>query len=240
MRVLAIETSTRIGSVALADQGKILACCSMDAQKGHAQFLLPAIDHMCKQQGWKVDQLDIIACATGPGSFASLRIGISTAKGIAFAAGAKAVGVNTLEALAWSLSFTNMTILPVLDAKKEQVYAAFFKADDHGKMQRTTEDMLLFPEQLAEKIEENTVILGRGAQMYKSVFSSKAGKRVLFTPVQLWYHICGAVAAIGEAKVEDGHNVDPLVPNYIRQPDAVVKKTILERSPYGDSRREID
>lgn len=240
MRILAIDTSTRIGSVALADQGKLLACSSLETTKGHAKFLLPSIYQLCKQLTWTVGQVDLIACATGPGSFASLRIGISTAKGIAFATGASTIGVNTLEAMARPFAFLKMNICPVLDAKKDQVYSAFFNTDGQGNLHRSTEDMLLFPEQLVDKIEDNTLLFGEGALLYKHVFCSKVSEQPLFAPTQLWYHIGGAVAIIGEEKAQSGQIGDTLVPNYIRPPDAVAQKIILERSPNGDSRREAD
>lgn len=223
MRILAIDTSTQLGSIALATDEELLAECAVKVSRGHAAFLLPTLRHLLGTIGWDISDIEWVACATGPGSFAALRVGISTVKGIAFATGAGMIGVNTLESMALPFSHAKLNICPVIDAKKEQVYAALFSGDGHGRLQRISEDLLIQPEKLTEILSEKTLILGDGAIRYRSRLAESLGGRALFLPESICYHRAGAVAGIGLEGIRYGKRDDRLMPHYIRPPDAVAK-----------------
>lgn len=233
MRILALETSTRFGSIALMDEENLLAECSVMITKGHAGFLLPAIDYLLEKIRWNIKDIEAICCAVGPGTFASLRIGLATAKGLAFATGAASVGINTLKALAVPFGFSKRTILAVVDAKKKEVYGAFFQGDGMGNVVRKSEDIAVTPLELAKKIEEGTLLVGEGSILYKSVFEQATKFEVLFAPQFLCYHRAGTIAALGGAMLKDGKEVPGFNPHYIRPPDAVENKSLLKRSEDG-------
>ena len=230
MKLLAIDTSTKIGSLALAEDRQLVAETGMVISKGHARFLLPAIRSMLDHTGWTIDQIGLIACAVGPGSFAGLRIGISTAKGLAFATGADTVGVNTLEAMAWPYSFSSMQVCTILDAKKRQVYAALFSSDGQGNLVRKTTDLAMDPgEFLENQISEPTLFVGDGIEKYGDFIRSRIGNLAFFAPHQMCYHRGGAIASLGLSVAERGTADRELLPNYVRPPDAVEPKTRAEK-----------
>ena len=236
MRILGIDTSTLIGSIALLLDGQLVVETSERVSSGHAGFLLPSISALLEQASWKIDQLDAIACAIGPGSFAGLRIGIATVKGLAFASKTATVGINTLEAMALSSGAKKLRICPILDAKKEQVYVAFFQMDGQGGLERLSEDLALEPKALADRLDPETLLIGDGAQKYAALFQKKLGDRALFAKENLCYHNGRSVAQLGLRKLRYGVTDSGLYPNYVRPPDAKECKEKLERSPNGDSR----
>ena len=126
MRLLAVDTSTLTGAVALLEDDTLVAESRLNVALTHGERLLPAIDGILAAAGWSLAELDALAVAVGPGSFTGLRIGVSTVKGLAFATGKPTVPVSTLEALAWSLPLAAHPVCPVLDARKGEVYTALF------------------------------------------------------------------------------------------------------------------
>ena len=237
MRILALDTSTRLASLALAGNEGLVAELRMEVRTGHAATLLPSLKHLLALSGWNIKDIELIACAVGPGSFAGLRIGIATVKGIALATGAQTVGVNTLRAMALPHAAGTRVICPVLDAKKDQVYAALFEGDKSGGLRRISEDLALFPAQLAERLKGRRVLMvGEGAVRYASLLREGIGKGALFDLGEIWYSVAGAVAAIGRDKAKNGDLDTTLIPNYIRSSDAEEKAAISERSHNGHSR----
>ncbi len=223
MRILALETSTPFGSVALVEGETPVAHCGVQASKGHAGFLLPVIDDLLTKIDWDIKEIDGICCGVGPGSFASLRVGLSTAKGLATATGAATAGVNTLEALAFPFAYAKKTLVVVTDAKKREVYCAFFRGDGGGNLERTEEDMVISPGELARMMEPGALMIGQGAWLYKSVFEKAAGNDLLFAPPFLCYHNAVTIAALGGREIRRGKTSGNFNPHYIRTPDAAEK-----------------
>ncbi|OLC39098.1 MAG: tRNA (adenosine(37)-N6)-threonylcarbamoyltransferase complex dimerization subunit type 1 TsaB, partial [Candidatus Rokubacteria bacterium 13_1_40CM_4_69_5] len=124
MRVLAVETSTLAGGVALLDGERIRGEYSLDVSATHSERLMPAIDRVLTDAGWTPADLQGLAAAVGPGSFTGLRIGLSAVKGLALALGIPIAAVPTLDAMAASLPFASLPVCPVLDARKGEVYCA--------------------------------------------------------------------------------------------------------------------
>ena len=135
MRILAIETSGRLGSVALLDTesgepGSVLEGATPEGQRT-AQSLLPTMQELLRQRGWRPGEIELVCVTTGPGSFTGLRIGIVTAKTFAYATGAKLVGVHTLAAIAQNVKQFCGDIIPrrlwtILDAQRQELFAAEF------------------------------------------------------------------------------------------------------------------
>ena len=124
MRILGIETSTRAASVAVLDDGKILAESLRESPQSFSETLMPQVEEVIKISG-AFENLDAVAVSIGPGSFTGLRIGLATAKALAYAWGIKIIGVPTLQAM--SYNFPSSKILPLIDAQKNRAYCQLFK-----------------------------------------------------------------------------------------------------------------
>ena len=127
MKILGIDTSTPIGSVALIDGDTLAAEHTLNIVQAHSSRLMPAIDTVLKWSDVTADDLDGCAVGIGPGSFTGIRIGVATIKSLCYALDKPIVGVSTLEAVAYNLRWTNGTICPLLDARRSEIYGAIFQ-----------------------------------------------------------------------------------------------------------------
>jgi tRNA threonylcarbamoyladenosine biosynthesis protein TsaB len=141
VRILGIDTATEYASIGLREDEQILAEHTERTHGSHAVSLLPLIDRVLNDARVTIDDIDTIAVSHGPGSFTGLRIGVSVAKGLACATGARIVGVSTLEALAHSVS-QRTTICSLLDARRGDVYAAWFEGGTSG-LRRLSADAVM-------------------------------------------------------------------------------------------------
>lgn len=226
MKLLAIETSTLMGSVALADDRDLLAEYQVGIQATYSDVLFPLIDHMLKHVHLSIHQVDAFALAQGPGSFTALRIGISVIKGLALAAGKPVVAIPSLDGLAHNLCYTNRLICPLIDARKNQVYTAFYKRDDgNGPIIKRTPDRALDPEALLDEIQEEVVFLGDGADRYKDLIARKRKSTVFFAPLHLKYPRASAIAELAFEKFNQHQltDVQSVTPLYVRPPEAETK-----------------
>src|SRR5512138_896658 len=178
MLVLGIETSTRQGGAALVGDEGLVSEYTLNVEVTHSERLLPAIDRMLHDAGATLATLGGLAVSIGPGSFTGLRIGLSTAKGLAYATGLPVVGVPSLEALAWAVPAARWPVCAVLDARKQEVYAALFQHEPTG-LRRIIEDRALAPEALCELIRKPTLFVGDGVAAYGELFARLLGERFL-------------------------------------------------------------
>jgi len=225
MKLLAIETSTMLGGLALMDsETGLVAEIRLSVKTTHSEGLLKNVDHILGLAGWNMDNLDALAVAVGPGSFTGLRVGIGTVKGLAFAAGTKIVGIPTLEAYAWSLPFSRMPVCPMLDARRKEVYAGVFDTSAGASVKRLIPESPVKPAVLAEKLKElgPVVLMGQGALLYRKVFEESLGCNGVFAPAHLMAPSPSALAHAGMARAQRGEFDDPaaLVPHYIRKSEA--------------------
>jgi tRNA threonylcarbamoyladenosine biosynthesis protein TsaB len=171
MKILAVDTSGSSLSVALVEDRIIKAEMSYDSGTTHGKLLLSFVDKLLCMTGFTLQDMDGFAVTKGPGSFTGLRIGISTIKGLADAVGKPFLGVSSLDALAFQLSHSNKTILPMIDARRGEVYHACYTFCD-GILKDKTPESVSAPELLADTIKEPVVIMGSGAIVYGYVFKS--------------------------------------------------------------------
>ncbi len=234
MLVLGIETSTTQGGVAIINGDRVLCECVLNVEITHSERLLPAIDRALADARISLESLGGIAVAIGPGSFTGLRIGLSTVKGLAYATGLPVVGVPTLEALAWNLPAARWQVCTVLDARKQEVYAALFRHEPEGIV-RVMEDTALAPEALCGLIRRPTLFVGDGMETYAVVFRARLGGRVLIPPLAQRGARPACVAELGRARLLRGDRDEPasLVPRYLRPSEAELRR----REPGGGGRR---
>jgi len=127
LKVLAVETSTLTGSVALLEDRRLRGEVTLSVSVQHAERLLPAISRLLGDAGERLEEIGLFAVAVGPGSFTGLRVGVSAVQGLSLACGKPAVGVSSLQALALNGSYFSGTIIPLLDARRGEVYAGAYQ-----------------------------------------------------------------------------------------------------------------
>ena len=174
MLILALDSTAIAASVALCEDGRPLAAFHLDNGNTHSETLLPMVKAALDTTGKTVDDVDVFACSVGPGSFTGVRIGVATVKGLAFGKNKPAIGVSTLEALATNLLPFNGLIVPVMNARRGQVYNAVFEAKGDTLL-RLTEDRALSVSDLEAELAARATpfaLCGDGAEMTAKAFRS--------------------------------------------------------------------
>ncbi len=167
MIILSLESSAKSASVAVSKDGTLLAQSFQNSGLTHSCTLLPMAEDLLKNAGLKMSDIDAVAVARGPGSFTGIRIGVSAAKGLCWGADKGAIGVSTLEAMAWNGEYApeGSIICCAMDARRNQVYNALF-CFENGCPLRLSEDRAISLAELAEelkKLDGNVIVVGDGA-----------------------------------------------------------------------------
>lgn len=208
MKVLAIDTTGQTASAAIVEDDQLIAEYTLNYKLTHSQTIMPMIAQICEKSETVLSDIDYIACACGPGSFTGLRIGAATAKGLAFALEKKVVAVPTLDALAYNVVETTKIICPIMDARRNQVYAAFYKWED-GKMIRIHDFMAESIDhiiELAETFSEGVLFLGDGVRVHKALLEKNAN--FSFAPAHVALQRAASVGAIAIEMAKDGKAID--------------------------------
>jgi tRNA threonylcarbamoyladenosine biosynthesis protein TsaB len=221
-RVLAIETSGHVGSIALAEGDAVFVEEQFPHGLKHAAEIVPMIDRLCRSRNWSPKEIEQLYVSVGPGSFTGLRIGITLAKTLALATGVKLVAVPSVRVLAQNAPAEADHLIIVLDAKRDQIFTARFERE--GAEWREREPAHL--DSLTAMIERSPkpiYLLGEGIPYHEKFVPRDDG--VLITPAELWRARAGAVAKIGAEMAAGGEFADPdrLTPLYIRKPEAQEK-----------------
>ncbi len=171
--ILNIETATKNCSVSLAKKGKILAIKTLNnGQYSHAEVLHPFIETILKEANVSANLIAAIAVSKGPGSYTGLRIGVSTAKGLCFAYNVPLIAIDTLTSLSYTITVENGLIVPMIDARRMEVYASVF--DSSHKNIRETQAEVIDENSFSEYLNEGLVyFLGDGAQKCNSIITHK-------------------------------------------------------------------
>jgi tRNA threonylcarbamoyladenosine biosynthesis protein TsaB len=139
MKVFGIDTSTSCESVGLIDDGEVISDYLLNLPVTHSERLLGAIEFVLREARCPIENIDGWAIALGPGSFTGLRIGVSTVKGLALATGKPVAGVSILDVLASQIAPTPHLICPILDARKQEVYTAFYRYEEGSSLKRQSD-----------------------------------------------------------------------------------------------------
>lgn len=222
MKILGIDTSTPIGSVALIDGDNLAAEHTLNIVQAHSSRLMPAIDTVLKWSDITAADLDGCAVGIGPGSFTGIRIGVATIKSLCYALNKPIVGVSTLEAVAYNLRWTNGVICPLLDARRSEVYGAIFEGGT--EWQRLSEDLCLSLDVFLDRLDPHTSpehtlnFVGDGLLTYGDAVRERLGERAHFADAIFNVPRGATIAHLGAQRLHNGDIDDywTLVPNYVR------------------------
>ena len=237
MKVLGIDTSTALLSVAVLADGRLAAECARESvqakdrrpgRSNHAEGLLPLIEEVLGRAAVDFADLSLLGVAVGPGSFTGLRIGISTAKGLVYGSDTPVVGVRTLEAAACRVPVDDGAtfVCPLMDARKGEVYGALYRLTSTAS-ECLIEDTVTSPESLVRQVDALAsapcVFVGNGALAYADLIARCTRGQARVTAGDEFPTIASAVARIAEQRFRaaPGTAAEPLTPHYIRPPDAV-------------------
>jgi len=170
--ILQIESATTVCSVALAKDGKVLACKQLDERNIHAEIITLFIDELVASADIKYNELDAIAVSSGPGSYTGLRIGVSTAKGLCFALDKPLIAIETLEAMAYGIitegQYNDILLCPMIDARRMEVYTALF--DLTGNKIEPVTAKIIDENSFYEQLQNNKILFfGDGAEKCRAV-----------------------------------------------------------------------
>lgn len=231
MKILAADTSTATGSVALLQDDQVLAEWSLHSAQTHNRRLLRTVDMVLEQAGCPLADVDGFAVTTGPGSFTGLRIGLSTIKTLAWSLQKPYVGIPSLDALAAAFNYTSVQVCPVLDARKKQVYFALYRRDESGCPSRHGPYRVAAPAELIRHIAEPTILCGDGWLLYRELLQSDLGALAIAAPAPFHSIRAAFVGAIARQKILANEAEDPMagIPLYVRPSEAELHRQSLQQ-----------
>lgn len=223
--ILAVDTATSCTSVALTagdvHAGELLATLTLNSKVTHSRRLLSALNWLLLESDVSLTEVDGLAVGLGPGSFTGLRISMATVKGLAMATGKPLLGVSTLDALALRCTGAE-PVCALLDARKKEVYTAWYGQDEKGVQRRKGNIRALAPELLVEEIKESTLMVGDGLLAYGPFFQERLGSLLAMAPLPLHYPSAASLGFLSCEQLVKGEimDLDSAVPLYVRASDA--------------------
>jgi tRNA threonylcarbamoyladenosine biosynthesis protein TsaB len=223
MKLLAVESATLSGGVALLDDDRLLGEITLNIAITHSERLMFAVDRLLADCGLAPADLDGLAVSVGPGSFTGLRVGLATVKALAMALDLPVAPVPTLDALAARLPFADAPVCPILDARKGEVYLSLYRWSGSG-MERQWDYLALPPESAAARLEAPVILLGDGIEACRP-WLDRLGEGARVAPAAQRLPSAAAVAVLGRAALVAGGGVsaEALAPLYLRPSEAELK-----------------
>ncbi len=224
MLILALDTSTTKASAAVLEDEKTLAEVSIETGNRHGERLLAALDSLYRNLGISPAEIGAYAAGIGPGAFTGLRTGLALMKGMAVANPAPAVGVSSLKTMAAGIFGAAVPVIPMIDARKRQVFAAAFSCAG-PEPEPLGEEAAIDPPRAAELAHGPVILLGDGLGRYRDEILSAFGERAVIAPEPLWNPRASWTGRLAAAAIERGEtdDLDSLLPVYIRDSDAELK-----------------
>lgn len=198
MRILALDSSGLVATVAILEDDVTIAEYTVNYKKTHSQTLLPMLDEIVKMIEFDLDTVDAIAVSGGPGSFTGLRIGAATAKGLGLALNKPLINIPTVDGMAYNLYGNTGLICPIMDARRNQVYTGLYRFEN-GEFQVVEEQMAIAVQDLIEKLNaygEKVTFLGDGVPVYKNGLMSELKVEHYFAPAHMNRQRATAVGAL--------------------------------------------
>ncbi|MGE0085985.1 MAG: tRNA (adenosine(37)-N6)-threonylcarbamoyltransferase complex dimerization subunit type 1 TsaB [Desulfococcaceae bacterium] len=220
MIILAVDTATDTCSVALAEGEHLLAEITGTRMQTHSRHLMGMIDSVFRLCDIGPRHADGFAVSSGPGSFTGLRIGISTIKGMAMAGGKPMSGILVTDVLAAQVSLSPWPVCVLTDARKGEVYCARYHSVS-GIMNKDSAEQVLSPESAISGIDETTLFVGNGAELYHDLIRENLGERAIFAPRESSVIRASVVARLAWSRFQKGERDDvaAFTPCYVRKSD---------------------
>ncbi|MCI9565216.1 MAG: tRNA (adenosine(37)-N6)-threonylcarbamoyltransferase complex dimerization subunit type 1 TsaB [Eubacterium sp.] len=220
MRILAIDSSSMVATVAVTTDGVLNAEYTINHKKTHSQTLLPMIDEICKTIELEMESIDAIAISGGPGSYTGLRIGSATAKGFGLALNKPIINVPTMDALAYNMFSSQYIVCPIMDARRGQVYTGIYRFDGTEMVTIKEQCIIMIDELIYEldKIGMPVMFLGDGVDTQKETIETKMSSEHYYAPASMNRHKASALASLAEIYFQDGkyENAGNHKPEYLR------------------------
>lgn len=235
MNVLAIDTATETLSVAILQSGKITEAIAFTTKNNHATHLMPTIVKLMEQARLQPEHIDKIVVGNGPGSYTGTRIGVTTAKTMAWSLGVPLFSVSSLKAIALSVKKVDKLVCPFIDARRNAVYTGLYEISE-GKLLNKVEDThLSVNEWLSQlnKMEETICFISPHLKRYQSMILETLNEKAIFLPIKEQSTIAENLLKI--YRPYDEVNSHTVIPNYIRKTEAEIK---LEQQLKGELNRD--
>lgn len=223
MKILALDTSTNMASIAVMDENMLLGEYSLNQDLSHSENLLPMIKEILDSLNLKINDIDLYGVSIGPGSFTGLRIGVTTVKAFAHLFDKPIVGVSTLEALGFNLAYNNI-VVPMIDARRNRVYTGIYtweNAELVTLMEADALEMDILLEKLANDYEK-IVVNGNGTLLHRERIEKKLGSKVRFASIGDNSSRATSVGELALINYNKGQvdNYYTLAPDYLRKSQA--------------------
>ena len=239
MKIVALDSSGLVASVALAEDDNLIAEYTVQYKKTHSQTLLPMLQEICRMVELDLDTVDAIAVAAGPGSFTGLRIGSATAKGLAFAMNKPIVPVPTVDGLAYQMYGAKDLVCPIMDARRNQVYTGIYEfvPDQKGRFgydMRVIRKQCAVPfDKIAEalnQLDRSVIFLGDGVPVFQERMAQVMRVPYTTAPLHRARQSAAAVAALGSVCYAQGKAVSGVehAPEYLRLSQAERERAAKE------------
>lgn len=234
MNIIALGSTGTVATVAITSGGRVVAEYSTDFKKTHSETLLPMLDEIKRRSDYDISSVDAVAVSSGPGSFTGLRIGAATAKGLSLAIDCPIIPVPTCEGLAYNMYGSPRLVVPIVDARRDQVYTGIYEFRDAGEkgfvMETAYGQAAMDIRGLLEILDKRedvlsgraAVFLGDGIRIYKDIINKEMKGAHTFAPEFMAKERAAVIAMLAERYYELGRYVsgDDFAPEYLRKSQA--------------------
>ena len=220
VRILAIDTSATVASCAVVEGEKLVCEHILNNKLTHSQTIMPQVEAVLREGELTVADIDLFAAVTGPGSYTGLRIGVSAVKALAHAANKPCAAVSALEAMAYNLACSNAIIVPIMDARREQVYNAIYRSNGNVLSEITAPRAISIIDCCKEIADmgEKAVFLGDGLAVYRNIIKEQLGELAIFAPANINAQMAASAAVLAASKPQISYS--ELSPFYLRKSQA--------------------
>lgn len=224
MKILGIDTSNQVMTVALAENSRLVAEKTVNVKRNHSIQLMPAIEELFKEADWHPKDLDRIAVAKGPGSYTGVRIGVTVAKTLAFSLGCEIVGLSSLQVLAGNGDrIPDSYVVPVFDARRNNIYTGLYRFKDN-KLEQVKEDAHMAVEEWLEELKRLDAplqLLGEDIEKHREIINKELSSLLVDLPMSRQYPRGSILTELALDLVPE--SIHTFEPNYIRLAEAEQK-----------------
>lgn len=222
MLIIGLDTTSRSGSVSIIKENYIIGECLLNTGPRHSENIVSSLNWLIKTLDIEKSKIDAIAVSRGPGSFTSLRVGMTIAKSLAYTLKLKIIGVSSLKVLAMNIADTDKNVCALLDAKRDEVYSAVYRYNN-DRLYEIRHEKIQNSDELIKEIDDPTIFVGEGAEVYKDRLAEIPGSEVAAEKFNIIRS--SNCAFLGQELLLEGNSGDvmTLVPNYLRKTDAEIK-----------------